>query len=1042
MTSHGIYTYDRIKKFVDKISIYSKDKTVDRYLKIINIDSAFFSDITCERHNAECIRMIKSFLKHPQIFQELNTYLRTKNSKLNFLDMYSDEQIKYITNLDITNTKLLACAGSGKTRSIIGRIKFLVEHNFVLKEEIFMITFSKPAAMDFHNKVKNLFPDFDNFCQLKNFSTIDSLAKSILCKVKSHKSDNVEILSIAFRNFLKLMTKSDMKIMFNTKNIRHLFVDEAQDLNDIQYDIIVELQKKFNTVCELIGDPNQNIYQFRRSSSSHLINFIAKTYQLTLNFRSSQQIIDFAECLKPISTSCSQSATNKTGPPVTIITNSVSNIHASILHFIEIYCKEKDLSDVAIICPTRGIGYYDGVGLSVFFNFLKTNNISFNQLYDESGSNHGKKLSAEKKPGQINLITYHGTKGLEFDVVFVMDFYHNLFNIKPTEEEHRLHQYLLYVATSRAISMMFICTYTNTHGGYLNHWITKVSPQCYISQTPIRVPALSFRDNLTKQTINGVTELIAELDDEQLNMIHDALNIVEDKQLTRRIYKDFTDIDRGKDETLFGTFCEELFYLQYHLSNKRQPRKLDMIQNIIDSNFVVVENDFELKALKKYIQATHLTWQHYDDKHNQFPKNICQLIEKYFTRDKELNDCLVCTNEFVKIIELNMNDIVDTYTRYLNSEAYNYDYKNILVDFFYLIVVLYAYDINHYFYINNHGQDKHKLLNSGLELYEAINNYVSYNYLTCELDIKILVKYSKLNLLGEIDFMEKYHSVGTENIVEIKCAKEISIKYYIQLLLYNFCYYYEKNITKNLFENKFKIINLLTGLEHNVIIEISPTNMFNLLNIIADIGGLKFEKLILIYDLETTNKIRIINLPNYQQYTKEQLDNARIKLFKKGTTMSGKKFPEITEIAIKDYETGMVILNTLVKPRGLIPKEVREMTGITPAMLVNKPNINAVKLVLEKKMKNFASSCRMMAHNGTLFDNEIILYDQLIDPKKISFLDTLSVIPIHLPTNLKLNSKSLSNIYKVLFKKEFNAHRAMSDVNALIKILKYLKVIF
>ena len=84
----------------------------------------------------------------------------------------------------------------------------------------------------------------------------------------------------------------------------------------------------------------------------------------------------------------------------------------------------------------------------------------------------------------------------------------------------------------------------------------------------------------------------------------------------------------------------------------------------------------------------------------------------------------------------------------------------------------------------------------------------------------------------------------------------------------------------------------------------------------------------------------------------------------------------------------------------------------------------------------------MMAHNGNRFDNGIILYDKLVDPQKISFLDTLSIIPIHLPNNMKLKSKSLGEIYFKLFNKKFDAHRAMNDVDALIEIMRYLKIDF
>ncbi|XWV24660.1 putative ATP-dependent DNA helicase [Tupanvirus deep ocean] len=1025
------FFWSNIKKFLP-------NPTIICYLKIFGIDVLKLENEVSDEFNIESKKMIKAFLKYPTVSHQLYKYIKTKNSKIDFLEKFSDEQFKYITSLDTSDTKLLACAGSGKTRSIIGRIKFMVEHGLAEKDDIYAITFSKHAATDFHRKIKELFPNYAEFCQLKNFSTIDSLAKSILCRIKSHKSENVEILSIAFRNYLKDMPDSDIEVISAIKNVKHLFIDEAQDLNEVQYDAAMLLKQKFGTQIHLIGDPNQNIFQFRRSSSTYLINFPSRIFELTKNFRSTQEIINFSECIKPIETTKSVSATGKTGHRVTIITKPAAYIHKLILQFINLYSKEKDISNIAIICPTRGIGVYDSVGLSVFFNFLKINNIPFNQLYDESGTNDERKRDVGRIPGHVNLITYHGTKGLEFDVVFVMDFYQFLFNIKPTEEEHKIVQYLLYVASSRAISLMFICTYTNMHSGYLNHWITKVPPEYYFSDSPLKIPHLSFRDKDKGSVINGITELIGEMPDEKLDMVHDALNIKEDEVLfTRRIYKDFTHIDRGKDETLFGIFCEELFYLQHHLIRDMPPRKFSLIQIIIDSKFVVVDNDSDYKILKTYIVTNKLTWERFDAMRNNMPERICRLIEKYFTRDKELNDFVVCTNEFVKIIEMNTDDIKKTYEKYLDPSEYSWDYKNILLDFFYLIVVQYAYDINHYYYICNHGAEKHDLLYNGYELYDEINKYVSNNYLKCNLDIKVNVCYPKLMLLGEIDFIEKYHDIGTENIVEIKCAKEISIRYYIQLLLYNFCYYNQRGETDKLFSNKFKIVNLLTGLEHRIILNISPTNMFNLLIILAEIGNLTFNNLNLVYDLETNNTIENIGPLDFKPVQR----SSRSHIYNKNGKYFIKIYPEITEIAIKDYETGMVLLDTLVKPNNPILPAVQEITGITPSMLLNKPRIESIRLVLDKKMKNFLN-CKLMAHNGNRFDNEIILFDKLVDPNKVSFLDTLSIIPIHLPQNIKLDSKSLGKIYYKLFGKNFNAHRAMSDVDALIKIMKHLKIEF
>ncbi|ANB50789.1 putative ATP-dependent DNA helicase [Powai lake megavirus] len=1006
----------------------------NKYFEIIGINAHNLINIDNENYVTEVKSMVKKLFQYPRFAVEIYSSYANGVSKIDFLDKFSPEQVKYITNLDINDTKLIACAGSGKTRSIIGRVKFIVEHGLADKEEVYAITFSKHAAMDFHRRIKDLFPDFENFCVLKNFSTIDSLAKSILCRVKYHRSDNVEILSIALRNYLRNITPEDIKVISEYKNIKHLFIDEAQDLNEIQYDIAILLKKYFGTQIHLCGDPNQNIYQFRRSCNSYLLNFPAKKYELTLNFRSTNQIINFSEDLKPIETSRSKSATNLNGPKVVIVTKPASHIHTLILSIIKWYGKTKDLSNIAIICPTRGIGSNNNAGLSVIFNFLKINNIAVNQLYTESGLSDDRKKNSDRIPNHVNLLTYHGTKGLEFDIVFVMDFYHMLYNIPPSVQEHDINRYLLYVATSRAINTMYICTYTNNFGGYLNHWITKVNPNNYVTDNPLKIPKLSFRDS-EKLGSGGITDLIGELSDEQLFTIYNYLDVREYVDMfTTRIYPDYTTIDRGKDEALFGIFCEELFYLAYYLSKQLEPRKFIMIEHIIDAKFVVVKDDSEKNTLNKYVITSKMTWEEYDKIKNNMPSYDRNLIEKYLSREKSMDDSIVCTNEFIKIIEPNIPDIKKTYDKYLNAKSYQYNYDAIILDFFYLIVVQYAYNINHYIYICDHGKDKQYLVENGRDLFQEIYKYVSCHYSITTIDPKIIVKYSKMMLCGEIDFIE-HKSKEIETIVEIKCVNEISIKYYVQLLLYNFCYYLENKQIDKLFNNGFKIINLLTGLEHRLIIEISPENMFNLLIILADVGNLSFNNFNLVYDLETTDRIKRRG-PFIQKPIIPRSDVYQIKSQYYATV-----YPEIIEIAVRDYDTGMVLINTLVKPTSEIKFEVQKITKIKPTMLLGKPNIDNIRTILTNKMKNFQNYV-MLAHNGSSFDNKIMTYYNLVDSQKVSYIDTMSIIPLHLPYGIKLDSKKLSNIYYKLFGKKFVAHRAMNDVDALVRIMKYLKIDF
>ena len=1017
--------------FLCDIKHYLNDSHIKQYYKICNINLknlALNSEST--KFKSEIDSLVKICLNHYPIIKEICTYIDTRKSKIKFLKKFSAEQISYITNLDLTDTKLLACAGSGKTRSIIGRIKFLTEHLAVPKSNIFMITFSKIAANDFHNKIQNLFPNFESWAQLKNFSTIDSLAKSILCRIKSHKSNNVEILSIAFRNYLQNICPEEIHLIKKIKNIQHLFVDEAQDLNQVQFEAICLIKKYFGTSIHLVGDPNQNIFQFRRSSSLYLMNFSAKIYHLSLNFRSTQAIINFSENLKPIQTIPTKSATNKIGPKVVVVSKSIKDTHQMILDFIATY--PKDLSNIAIVCPTKGTGKYNTVGLSVFFNLFKINKIPFNQLYDEAGSNDERKKDTAKISGHVNLLTWHGTKGLEFDTVFVMDMYHNIFNIKPSESEHQNNLYLLYVATTRASEQMFCCTYTDTHFGYLNSWLTQVNPDYYTSPDKLKIAQMSFRPETEKVHINGITDIIAELSDIDLDKIDSMIEIVDNFE--KRIYLDFTHIDRNKDETLFGIFVEELFYLQYRLSRRTKPRKLSLIELIIESKFIIVENDSECSLLKNFITKNQMTWTLYDTIAHTIRSDIKSLVEKYFHRDTEMTSFVVCTNEFIQIVSANLVYIKQANKKYLNPELYQYKYQSIIVDFFYLIVVQYAYNNNHYYYINYFDQSKQILLENGKELFRTINLYVRDNYLGVRIQEKKLVSYPKLGLIGEIDF-EEVHQSGSEVIVDIKCVKEISIKFYIQLLMYNFCKYWNKS-SADLYCNYFKILNLLTGIEHTVLFKISRSNMFDLLNIFAGTGNLKFSDMTLVYDLETTNKIIFHGPFNIKPNV------IRGRIWIKNRAFYAETYPDITEIAITDYDTGMIIINQLVKPNTPVHPEVERLTGIWNSMLVNKPDINQIRSFLDTKFAHFISGSKLLAHNGTCFDNKIMICDNLVDLVKFTFLDTMSVIPIHMPVGTQLKKKSVGEIYKQLFRKTFKAHRAMADVNALIEIMKELNICF
>jgi DNA polymerase III alpha subunit (gram-positive type) len=195
--------------------------------------------------------------------------------------------------------------------------------------------------------------------------------------------------------------------------------------------------------------------------------------------------------------------------------------------------------------------------------------------------------------------------------------------------------------------------------------------------------------------------------------------------------------------------------------------------------------------------------------------------------------------------------------------------------------------------------------------------------------------------------------------------------------------------------------------------------MFHLLNELAKEGEIMFHDLTIVYDFETTGLIQ--RTPNKTIY------------------------PEIIEMSACDYETGLIIIDYVVKPTKKLENFISELTGITQKM-IDKTGLSFDEFS-KRTIDRFSriSESRLIAHNGTLFDHPILKYYELIKFNLIDgfdFLDSMSLIPVHLPDGEKLTSKKLVEIYKYLFQADFSAHRAMSDVNALIRIMRHLNIHF
>ena len=86
-------------------------------------------------------------------------------------------------------------------------------------------------------------------------------------------------------------------------SVKHVVFDEYQDVNKLQEDLLGFLSKGAESVC-VVGDDDQNIFQWRGSNIKHIIDFPNKyvkhgvtTEKLDINYRATDGLVDIANKL-------------------------------------------------------------------------------------------------------------------------------------------------------------------------------------------------------------------------------------------------------------------------------------------------------------------------------------------------------------------------------------------------------------------------------------------------------------------------------------------------------------------------------------------------------------------------------------------------------------------------------------------------------------------------------------------------------------------------------------------------------------------------
>jgi hypothetical protein len=693
--------------------------------------------------------------------------------------MFTDEQNVYIYNPIKEDTKLLACAGSGKTRCIIGRNMYLIENKIYNSEEILILTFSRFTQQDFIRRLDEL--DKNNLIMRENVSTIDAFAKKIIDK--NNKID-VSLLSYKFMKYLINSTEEELKNNSDLNIYKAIFIDEAQDLNSIQYSILINLKNKLGVNLNLIGDPNQNIYQFRNSSDKYLREFIAHEFLLTINFRSHKNIVDFSKQLRPFQSDISSFKSSINILPYFVFVENEIQFETNLIGLINMYEENNiDLKEVAILSPVRGRmkGFGKSNGLCLVTNILSKYNKKFKQFYDENKDEESDKVLYEPITQHINILTYMGSKGLEWKHVILVDANLCLINKSKFDiERHKNDQYLLYVACSRPIEgLIIISTYNLSSKGIsykLNPWFDLIPKNLYEiadGYENIIYPNLEFKNDIFID--NSVTKIISKFNEETLDYLSNVIGYETTmKKEVNKIFK-YIPPDNMSSTSFLGQYAEAIFHISQSIIKNTPKKRYSKIENIIYSKKIIYGANRIVSLW--YENAYHLmNWTIYEieKNNNRIDKDIIDFVEKKFDKNFEFNKHLLVNDPYFNVSIIKKIDwIKKKYESYMSSTNFN----ELKKDIFYIIVVMHSIDTHHYFHVDNKGQNFKHILETYDELFNLIYKFVKKLDKIYDCNNGYIYNF---DLSGEVDIIDE-----EGNYVEIKCVKDIGLKHILQLLVYN-----------------------------------------------------------------------------------------------------------------------------------------------------------------------------------------------------------------------------------------------------------------
>ena len=193
---------------------------------------------------------------------------------------------------DASSQEIVVAAGpgSGKTMVLVHKMANLILLEDIHPRQLLVLAFSRPAAREFKERLVRLVGGIGHRVDIY---TYHGYAFRLIGKMGDLKKAEHVI-----RDASKAIREGEIPLeMVAAKNV--IMLDEFQDVSQQEFDLLCAIQE-VATEPRIIaaGDDDQNIYEFRGSSTQYMLQLAmaekANTYFLTDNYRSGQHVVAFA----------------------------------------------------------------------------------------------------------------------------------------------------------------------------------------------------------------------------------------------------------------------------------------------------------------------------------------------------------------------------------------------------------------------------------------------------------------------------------------------------------------------------------------------------------------------------------------------------------------------------------------------------------------------------------------------------------------------------------------------------------------------------